>query len=90
VEALAAGSAVVGTPAGGIPEVIRHEETGLQVPDGDAEALAAALQRLLGDRSLRERLIGQGQRFITERFSAGSAVRPFLALYDDVARRRSN
>lgn len=90
VEALAAGSGAVGTPAGGIPEVIRHEETGLLVPDGDAEALAAALKRLLGDRSLRERLIGQGQRFVTERFSAGHAARPFLALYDDVARRRSN
>jgi glycosyltransferase involved in cell wall biosynthesis len=90
VEALAAGSAVVGTPAGGIPEVIHHEETGLLVPDGDAEALAAALQRLLGDRSLRERLIGQGQRFVAGRFSAGTAVRPFLALYDDIARRRSD
>jgi glycosyltransferase involved in cell wall biosynthesis len=90
VEALAAGSAVVGTPAGGIPEVIRPEETGLLIPDGDAEALAVALQRLLADRSLRERLIGQGQRFVTERFSIDSAVRPFLALYDDVARRRSN
>jgi glycosyltransferase involved in cell wall biosynthesis len=90
VEALAAGSAVVGTPAGGIPEVIRPEETGLLVPDGDAEALAAALQRLLADRSLRERLIRQGQQFVTERFSTESAVRPFLALYDDIARRRSN
>jgi glycosyltransferase involved in cell wall biosynthesis len=90
VEALAAGSAVVGTAAGGIPEVVRHEETGLIVPDGDVGALATALERLLTVGSLRQRLIGQGQRHVAERFSADRAVRPFLALYADIAGRRSN
>lgn len=90
VEALAAGSAAVGTPAGGIPEVIRHEETGLLVPDGDVEALASALERLFADRGLRERLIAQGRRLVAEQFSAESAVRPFLTLYHDLAGRPSN
>jgi glycosyltransferase involved in cell wall biosynthesis len=90
VEALTAGSAVVGTPAGGIPEVILHEETGLLVPDGDPEALAMALQRLLHDPSLRERLVRSGRAQVTERFSPATTVAPFLALYRDLARRRSN
>ena len=40
VEALLAGSAVVGTPAGGIPEVVQHERTGLIARDGDWNDLA--------------------------------------------------
>jgi glycosyltransferase involved in cell wall biosynthesis len=38
---------VIGARAGGIPNVIRHEESGLLVPFGDAGALAAAIRRLL-------------------------------------------
>jgi glycosyltransferase involved in cell wall biosynthesis len=38
---------VIGARAGGIPDVITHEENGLLVPFGDAEALAAAIRRLL-------------------------------------------
>jgi len=40
---------VVGARAGGIPNVVRQEENGLLVPFGDAEALAAAIRRLLDD-----------------------------------------
>jgi glycosyltransferase involved in cell wall biosynthesis len=89
VEALISGSAVVGTPAGGIPEVIRHEETGLLVADGDAGALADALQRVLTDPPLRHRLIRAGQLHVADRFAPARAVAPFLALYDDLARRRT-
>ncbi len=38
---------VIGARAGGIPDVIKHEENGLLVPFGDVEALAAAIRRLL-------------------------------------------
>jgi glycosyltransferase involved in cell wall biosynthesis len=38
---------VIGACAGGIPEVVKHEENGLLVPFGDAGALAAAIRRLL-------------------------------------------
>ena len=48
----------VGAAAGGL---VRHEETGLVVPAGDAGALAAALRRLHGDRALRERLGAAGR-----------------------------
>ena len=55
-EAMAAGVPVVASDVGGIPEVVRHGETGLLVPPGDVEALAAALDRLVGDPVLRARL----------------------------------
>src|SRR4029079_15406315 len=46
-------STAVGAAAGGL---VRHEETGLVVPAGDADALATALRRLRDDRALRLRL----------------------------------
>jgi glycosyltransferase involved in cell wall biosynthesis len=49
----------VGAAAGGL---VRHGETGLVVPAGDARALAGALRRLHGDRALRERLGEAGAR----------------------------
>jgi glycogen(starch) synthase len=50
------GLPVVASDVGGIPEVVRHGETGLLVPPGDADCLAEALDRLVGDPHLRARL----------------------------------
>jgi phosphatidylinositol alpha-1,6-mannosyltransferase len=85
VEALLAGSAVVGTPAGGIPEVIRHEETGLLARDGDPSDLARQLQRLLADASLRDRLARAGKEHVTSIYAADAAVGRFLDLYHSIA-----
>jgi glycosyltransferase involved in cell wall biosynthesis len=62
VEAMAAGVAVVTTPVGGIPELVRDGETGLLVAPDDDEALAVALARLLADGGLRDRLAAAGRR----------------------------
>jgi glycosyltransferase involved in cell wall biosynthesis len=56
LEAISRGRAVVGTHVGGIPDVIDDGVNGLLVPPGDSQALAAALERILSDRSLAERL----------------------------------
>jgi glycosyltransferase involved in cell wall biosynthesis len=55
-EAMSRGRAVIGTAPGGHGEMIVDGETGLIVPGGDTDALAAAMQRLIDDRELRERL----------------------------------
>jgi glycosyltransferase involved in cell wall biosynthesis len=89
VEALIAGSAVVATPAGGIPEVVQDGETGLLTRDGDAEDLARQLGRLLEDAPLRERLIATGSARVRNTYSADAAARRFLSLYDDIASRRA-
>jgi len=56
VEAMAAGLPVVAARVGAVPEILTHEKDGLLVPPGDASALAAAVERLLGDAALRDRL----------------------------------
>jgi GT2 family glycosyltransferase/glycosyltransferase involved in cell wall biosynthesis len=57
-EALAAGRIVISSDAGALPEVVLHERNGLVFPAGDARALTRALQRLVDDRALLERLCG--------------------------------
>ena len=56
VEALAAGTPVIATAVGGVPEVVRDGGNGLLVPAGDPAALADAIERYLGDEGLRSRL----------------------------------
>jgi len=50
-------------------EIVRHEHTGLLVPAGDVEALAAAISRLAGDADLRQRLGSAAAVDVDSRFS---------------------
>ncbi len=56
LEAQALGVPVIGTNVGGIPDVIRHEKTGLLIPPSDPKAIAEAIIRILSDRALADRL----------------------------------
>jgi glycosyltransferase involved in cell wall biosynthesis len=85
VEALLAGSAVVGTAAGGIPEVVVHEQTGLIARDGDPADLATQIQRLLTDSPLRERLAREGKEHVLRTYAPEAAIDRFLEIYNAVA-----
>ncbi len=61
IEAFLRGRAVIGTRAGGIPDIVYDGENGLLVPFGDAEALAGAIASVLESRDLALRL-GAGAR----------------------------
>jgi glycosyltransferase involved in cell wall biosynthesis len=56
LEAAMQGLPAVAGRLGGVPEIVRDNETGLLVAPGDRMALAAALQRLLDDEALRTKL----------------------------------
>ena len=75
IEAFARGRAVVGTDAGGIPDLVTHEVEGLLVPPADVSALAASLERVLVDRAFAERL-GAAAR---ERYAAWHSTPEELA-----------
>jgi hypothetical protein len=68
VEAMLLERPVIGAAAGGLVEIIDHEQTGLLYPPGDTAALAQAISRLLRDASLRAQLVQTAKRSATERY----------------------
>jgi glycosyltransferase involved in cell wall biosynthesis len=85
LDAMAAARPVVATRAGGIPEVVIDEETGLLVPPRDHERLAAAIVRLLRDPALRQRLARAGLDRVRAEFSVDRMVDETLAIYEQLA-----
>jgi len=84
LQAGASGVPVVATAAGGIPEAVVHEETGLLVPPGDSEALASAVSALLADES-RARAMGEAARTRVRReFSVDRMVDGNLEVYREI------
>jgi colanic acid/amylovoran biosynthesis glycosyltransferase len=71
MEAMAAGLPVVSTYHSGIPELVRNDETGLLVPERDAAALADAIDRLMSEKGLGDRLAANARRFVAAEFNAG-------------------
>lgn len=84
LQASAAGVPIIASRAGGMPEAVADEMTGLIVPPGDADALRAALVRLIDDAVLRRRLGAQGRARIEREFSVDQMVEGNLAVYREV------
>jgi len=80
-EAMMRGTAVVATCTGGLSEQVRSGETGLLVPGGDVDALAAALLRILKDRSLAEDMGARGRDVALSEFRQELVVDRFEQLY---------
>ena len=87
LDAMAMGHAVVGTRAGGIPEAVVPDETGLLVEPADAKALAAAIVRLLKDADLRKQFGEAGRKRVAEHFGVDRLVEGTLEAYKRIASR---
>lgn len=82
LEALAAERPVVVTRAGGMPEIVTHEQTGLLAPTSDPEALAAGILRLLQHPEEARRFGQAGCRLVKERFSLETMCARLTELYE--------
>jgi colanic acid/amylovoran biosynthesis glycosyltransferase len=83
MEALAMQIPVVSTRVSGIPELVRHQDTGWLVPERDATAIADAIAALTADSALRSRL-GQNARALVEaEFSIESNARRLAELFHE-------
>jgi teichuronic acid biosynthesis glycosyltransferase TuaC len=87
-EAMLAGRAVVATPVGGIPEILRDGETGRLIPVNDIEALAAALGDVLGNAWLRDALGRAAAQFAATHLTWSRNALLNSALYEEIARQR--
>jgi glycosyltransferase involved in cell wall biosynthesis len=83
LEAAAFGLPVVATAVGGIPFLLEDGVTGLLVADGDARAMAGAVQRLLEERGLAARLSANG-RALAESCGWATVRRSWEALFREV------
>lgn len=70
MEAMATGLPVVSTFHSGIPELIADDDTGLLVPERDAGALAGAIERLITEPGLGQRLANRARAFVAAEFNA--------------------
>jgi glycosyltransferase involved in cell wall biosynthesis len=89
LEYMAAGKAIVATSVGGIPGIIEDDVHGLLVPPQDAEALAHAIARLLGDEGLRARLGAAASQRQRREFDVDAVVAATEALYDELLSRET-
>jgi glycosyltransferase involved in cell wall biosynthesis len=85
-EAMAHGRPVVASAVGGLLDLVRHGETGLLVPPGDAAGLREALHWLLGDADLRRRLGAAGRERAREHLSWERATAETLRAYENALR----
>ncbi len=81
MEAMAAGRPVIACNAGGVGEVVLHDQTGLLIPPRDADALEQAIIRLADDRPLRHRLGAAGRARIEEHYTVEKYVDRVETLY---------
>lgn len=80
-EAMLSGRAVVASTAGGTPEIVRHEHSGLLVEPRSAADLAAALRRVLEDATLRDSLASAAREFAQEHLTWRVSARGYDRVY---------
>lgn len=85
VEAMACGLPVIGSDSGAIPEVVHGADGGMIVPEGNAAALADAMERLLGDPRSRAELGDRGRKGVSELYSTSSVAKRLAAVLASAA-----
>jgi glycosyltransferase involved in cell wall biosynthesis len=92
MEALACGCPVIASAVGGVPEQVRDlaaepadgRATGMLVPAADAQALMAAIERLVQEPGLRRRMASDAAADARSRFGEARMIDTYLDWYDDI------
>ncbi|MEJ2671694.1 MAG: glycosyltransferase, partial [Deltaproteobacteria bacterium] len=84
LEAMAAGLPVIATAVGGNPELVMDGVTGLLIPPKDAEALAAALERVLADPAWAKEMGEKARRQVAENYSVERLGREINGIYEEL------
>lgn len=90
LEAMRAGVPVVASRVGGVEEIVEDGRTGLLVTPGDAQGLAYAIDRLLGDDVARSRLARNAARAVRDHYDLDAMVEGHVAAFRQALARRTN
>lgn len=85
-EAMACGVPVVVSDLEALAEIVREGETGLLAPGDDAQAVAAAVRRLLQDEPLRRRIVAQSLEFVRREGDYATQMARVAGYYDELLR----
>ncbi|MEM1725113.1 MAG: glycosyltransferase family 4 protein, partial [Thermoplasmata archaeon] len=80
LEAMACGSPVIATKVSGLPEIIKHNLTGLLISNPDHIELANTLKLILEDEDLRKKLSANGLKYVRQYFSWQANIEKYLKL----------
>jgi glycosyltransferase involved in cell wall biosynthesis len=84
LDALALGKPVVATKSGGIPEIIKNEDSGLLVPPADPKALSEGIIRMLTDDELAKRVARTGKSVVKQKFTIDTMVNRNIDVYHEI------
>lgn len=84
IEGMAAGRPVIGSAAGAVPEIIEDGVNGLLTPQGDAEALARAMARILEEPAAARAWAEAGRQMVLARFTLERHVAAIQRIYEDI------
>jgi len=84
VEAMAAGTPVIATAVGGLPDIISDGKNGILVPDGRPDEMAEAMQMLWQQPAIREKLAAEARRTVATRYTWSQVTQRMLTQYRNV------
>ena len=83
LEAFAAGTPVVATKVGGMPEIIQHGQNGILV-EPDPKAIAHGIANLYDDPVLRGSLVENGRSSVSDHFNFRRGIKEWMDYYSDI------
>ncbi|GHT95726.1 capsular polysaccharide biosynthesis protein [Spirochaetia bacterium] len=84
LEAQACGKPVIVSNVGGLPEVVQDGVTGIIVPPADLDATAEAIERLVNDKTLREKMGSAGRERVEKYFNWDDNVKQMVDIYNKI------
>jgi glycosyltransferase involved in cell wall biosynthesis len=90
VESMACGLPVIGTKTGGIPEIISDFYNGFLIPPNDSSVLAQMIEKLINDRSIRDKFIRTGIQNVEDKFTSEKQFSNFMKMLGETAFPRLN
>jgi glycosyltransferase involved in cell wall biosynthesis len=82
LEALASGTPVITTAAGGITDIITDNQTGLIVEERSSRGIASAVERILSDPQMAQSLTHNGRKLAVEKYAWPKVAKEFSAFFE--------